>query len=156
MMGATVLLTRQQRLDRWRRPGWRFRTVSLNAAGAAVVLAPGAATGAGLALLTRTSAMGSPTGKLTRVLVLGIGGAVTGLILARIADEQRWRSMTTSLQLDEPDESLDLMQAVRAAGVEADMIRADADAHPDFGAYALRYRRRDEGRVRAVLAARRT
>jgi len=39
--------------------------------------------------------------------------------------------------------------------VEADMIRADADAHPDCGAYALRYRRRDEGRVRAVLAARR-
>jgi hypothetical protein len=77
------------------------------------------------------------------------------LILARIADEQRWRSMTTSLQLDEPDEALDLMQEIRAAGVEADMIRADADAHPDCGAYALRYRRRDEGRVRAVLAARR-
>jgi|GEM_PF-1495346 hypothetical protein len=155
MMGATVLLTRRKRLDRWRQPGWGFRTVSLNAVGAAAVLAPGAAAGAGLGLLTRTPPTGSPAGRLTRVLVLGIGGAVAGLILARIADEQRWRSMTTSLQLDEPDEALDLMQEIRAAGVEADMIRADADAHPDCGAYALRYRRRDEGRVRAVLAARR-
>ena len=150
-MGPTVMLTRDKPLDRWRRLGWGFRTVSLNAVGTAAVLAPGAAAGAGLGLLTKTA----PVGRLTRVLVLGIGGAVTGLILARIADEQRWRSMTTSLQLDEPDEALDLMQAIRAAGVQADMIRADADAHPDFGAYALRYRHRDERRVRAVLAARR-
>ena len=154
-MGPTVMLTRENPLDRLRRLGWGFRTVSLNAAGAAAVLAPGAAAGARLGLLTKTSPLGSPSGKLTRVLVLGIGGAVTGLILARIADEQRWRNMMTSLRLDEPDEALDTMQAIRAAGVQADMIRADADAHPNFGGYALRYRHRDERRVRAVLAARR-
>lgn len=154
-MGPTVMLTREKPFDRLRRLGWGFRTVSLNAAGAAAVLTPGAAAGASLGLLTKTSPMGSPSGKLTRVLVLGIGGAVTGLILARIADEQRWRNMMTSLQLDEPDEALDTMQAIRAAGVEADMIRADAHAHADFGGYALRYRHRDERRVRAVLAARR-
>jgi len=154
-MGPTVMLTREKPLDRLRRLGWGFRTVSLNAAGAAAVLAPGAAAGASLGLLTKASPMGSPSGKLTRVLVLGIGGAVTGLILARIADEQRWRNMMTSLRLDEPDEALDTMQAIRAAGVQADMIRADADAHPNFGGYALRYRHRDERRVRAVLAARR-
>jgi len=154
-MGPTVMLTREKPLDRLRRLGWGFRTVSLNAAGAAAVLAPGAAAGASLGLLTKASPMRSPSGKLTRVLVLGIGGAVTGLILARIADEQRWRNMMTSLRLDEPDEALDTMQAIRAAGVQADMIRADADAHPNFGGYALRYRHRDERRVRAVLAARR-
>ena len=151
-MGPTVMLTREKPLDRLRRLGWGFRTVRLNAVGAAAVLAPGAAAGAGFGLLTRTAPESSPTGRLTRLLVLGIGGAVTGLILARIADEQRWRNMTTSLQLDEPDEALDMMQAIRAAGVEADMIRADADAHPEVGGYALRYRHRDERRVRAVLA----
>lgn len=156
MMGTTALRSQRKRLGSWKRTGWGFRTVRLNAAGTAAVLAPGAAAGAGLGLLTRSAPVGSPTGKLTRVLILGVGGAVTGLILARIADEQRWRSLMTSLQLDEPDEALDLMQAIRAAGVDADMVRADADAHPDFGAYALRYRRRDERRVRAVLAARRT
>ncbi len=154
-MGPTVVLTRETPFDRLRRLGWGFRTVSLNAAGAAAVLTPGAAAGASLGLLTKTSPMGSPSGKLTRVLVLGIGGAVTGLILARIADEQRWRNMMTSLQLDEPDEALDTMQAIRAAGVEADMIRADDHARPNLGGYALRYRHRDERRVRAVLATRR-
>ncbi len=152
------LLTERRRPVRWAASGWGFRTVRLNAAGTAAVLAPGALAGAGLGLLTSVRTATSPSKSLTRVLILGVGGAVTGLILARIADEQRWRGSSTSLQLDEPDEALDLMQAIRAAGVEADMIRADADAradaHADFGAYALRYRRKDEGRVRAVLAAR--
>ena len=138
----------------WARSGWGFRTVQLNAAGTAAVLAPGALAGAGLGLLTSLRTVAPPSKSLTRVLILGVGGAVTGLILARIADEQRWRGSSTSLQLDEPDEALDLMQAIRAAGVEADMIKADADVDPDSAAYALRYRRKDEGRVRAVLAAR--
>ena len=156
-MGATALVAERGRRGRWGRSGWGFRTVRLNAAGTAAVLAPGAVAGAGLGLLTspRTSPTGSPSRNLTRVLILGVGGALTGLILARIEDERRWRGMMATWQLDEPDEVLDLMQAIRAAGVEAEMIRADEHAHPDLGGYALRYRARDEPRVRALLAARR-
>jgi hypothetical protein len=156
-MGATALLAEHGRRGRGGRSGWGFRTVRLNAAGTAAVLAPGALAGAGLGLLTSptTPSTGSPTRNLTRVLILGVGGALTGLILARVADERRWRGMMTTWQLDEPDEVLDLMQAIRAAGVEAEMIRADEHAHPDLGAYALRYRARDEPRVRALMSARR-
>ena len=57
-----------------------------------------------------------------------------------------------SLEVDEPDAALDLMQAVRAEGVRADMVRAD-DHTPSAPAYALRYRAKDDRRVRAVLAA---
>jgi hypothetical protein len=53
------------------------------------------------------------------------------------------------LELTEPDAVLDLLQEVRSQGVQADMIRAGQTS----GGYALRYRARDDRRVRAVLAA---
>ena len=56
-----------------------------------------------------------------------------------------------SCEVDEPDAALDLMQAVRAEGVRADMVRAD-DRTPAGVGYAVRYRAKDDRRVRAVLA----
>jgi hypothetical protein len=79
-------------------------------------------------------------------------------VLARVVDEVRWRTTAVSLEIDEPDTALDLMQAVRAEGVRADMVRSDmteptADGVPHSPVYALRYRAKDDRRVRAVLAA---
>lgn len=149
-MSATALLTRWGH-ERLGRSVWGFRTVRFNLAGRLAVLVPGGLLGAGIGMLSRTLGSRNPR----RVLVLGVAGAVTGLLLARIADQHRWRGSVTSLQLDEPDEALDLMQAIRAAGVDADMIKVDDHAHPDLGGFVLRYHARDGRRVRAVLTAQR-
>jgi hypothetical protein len=76
--------------------------------------------------------------------------------MARGIDEVVWRRSAVSLEVDEPDVALDLMQAVRAEGVHADMVRSDARGGKAVGrsggAYALRYRAKDDRRVRAVFA----
>jgi hypothetical protein len=112
------------------------------------VLAPGAAAGAALAVTASARRRGAGR------LATGIGaGALTGLLITRAVDEVQWRRSAVSLPVDEPDAALDLMQAVRAEGVQADMVRADDD-EPDRGRphYALRYRAKDDRRVRAVFA----
>jgi len=87
---------------------------------------------------------------LGRVLGCAAAGALTSAVLARAVDELRWRRRAVSVEVEEPDAALDLMQAVRAEGVRADMVRAD---HVMAGpAYAVRYRAKDDRRVRAVLA----
>jgi hypothetical protein len=132
---------------RLRVPGLAFRRSVLTPAGWMAVLAPGAAAGAALAVTAsgRRRAAGR--------LATGIGaGALTGLLITRAVDEVQWRRSAVSLPVDEPDAALDLMQAVRAEGVQADMVRADSE--PDRGRphYALRYRAKDDRRVRAVFA----
>ncbi len=83
---------------------------------------------------------------------MGAGiGAAGAVLLGRLIDEIRWRRGAVSLTVDGPDTALDLMQAVRARGVQADMVRADAN-EPVGRHYALRYRAKDDRRVRAVLA----
>ena len=125
-----------------------FRAVRLNPAVRSALLVPGGAAGAGLGLFTS----GSP--RIGRVLVGMAAGAVAGLLIVRGVDEARRRRMAmTALQLDEPDDALDLMQAVRAAGVDADMVRRDDLSRASGVAYLLRYHTRDEPRVQAVLAA---
>ncbi len=130
-------------------PAVGFRGVKLNVAGWAAVLVPGATVGAVVGALVGGSAR-----RALRVALGGVAGAAAGLAAARLADEIRWRDTPVTLHIDEPDEALDVMQAVRAAGVQADMVRAP-DRDPEEGAlgYQVRYRARDERRVRAVLAA---
>ena len=110
------------------------------------VLAPGWL--AGVALAVATSRGGRST--VVRVLACGTGGAAAGLLIARAVDEVRWRRRAVELEVQEPDAALDLMQAVRAEGVQADMVRADH--RPSAPSYAVRYRAKDDRRVRAVLA----
>ncbi len=74
------------------------------------------------------------------------------MLVARAIDEIRWRRGAVSVTVDEPDTALDLMQAVRERGVRADMVRADDSRHPVGRHYAVRYRAKDDRRVRAVLA----
>ena len=128
------------------RSGWGFRGVGLNVSGWAALLGPGALAGAGVALV---SAKGRPGP--ARVTVLTAAGAVSAVLLARGVNEVRWRRSDVSLQVAEPDEALDLLQAVRAEGVQVDMIRADRLLNTP--AYALRYRAKDDRRVRQVFAA---
>ncbi len=96
-----------------------------------------------------------------RALGIGIGiGSAAGVVLGRVIAEIRWRRIPVSLAVDEPDVALDLMQAVRARGVQADMVRTDEDPtdgradqqSPGGRHYALRYRAKDDRRVRAALA----
>ena len=88
-----------------------------------------------------------------RVAAFAAGGVFVSVLIARIVDEARWRASAVSLEVDEPDAALDLMQAVRAEGVRADMVRADDPRTPSGVGYALRYRAKDDRRVRAVLAS---
>ena len=112
-----------------------------------VVLAPGAAAGAALAVTASARRRGAGR------LATGIGaGALTGLLITRAVDEVQWRRSAVSLPVDEPDAALDLMQAVRAEGVQADMVRADDEPERGRPHYALRYRAKDDRRVRAVFA----
>lgn len=125
-----------------------FRRVRLSPVGWAAVLAPGAAAG-----LLAGLAGGRGRVRPGRVAAATIGGAVAGVVVARVVDELRWRRSAVCLELAEPDAALDLWQEVRAQGVRADMIRAE---HPGAGTdtgYALRYRARDDRRVRAAFAA---
>ena len=122
-----------------------FRHV-YGAAGWATLLAPGALAGAGAAVVTGHGRPG-----LLRLAIGLTGGLLAGAVLARLADEVHWRRSAVSLQVDEPDVALDLMQAVRAEGVRAEMVRA-IEKGPAGGSFALRYRAKDDRRVRAVLA----
>lgn len=141
VMNTTALATR----DRQPNP-LAFRRARRSAVGWAAVLAPGWV--AGIAVAVATMANGRPGPG--RVLAAAGGGALAGVLLARGLDELQWRRQPVSLEVAEPDAALDLMQAVRAEGVRADMVRADhRKAEP---AYALRYRAKDDRRVRAVLA----
>jgi hypothetical protein len=122
-----------------------FRRTRLNPVGWVAVLAPGWLAGVTVALVT---SKGKPD--VGRVLACAVGGAAACVLIARGIDEIRWRSTALSLDVGEPDAALDLMQAVRAEGVQADMVRAD---HAPYSpAYAVRYRAKDDRRVRAVLA----
>lgn len=122
-----------------------FRLIRLDPVGWAAVLAPGALAGIAVAVAT---GRGKPVAG--RVLACAVGGAAASVLAARAVDEVRWRTRAVSLEVEEPDAALDLMQAVRAEGVRADMVRAD---HIPFTpAYAVRYRAKDDRRVRAVLA----
>jgi hypothetical protein len=126
---------------------WAFRRARMTATGWAVLLAPGALAGGVAAAVA--------AGRRARVvpLLVGIGGgAACSLLLARIVDEVRWRRSAVSLAVDEPDAALDLMQAVRAEGVRAEIVQADDAAGPSRRAYILRYRAKDDRRVRAVFA----
>lgn len=125
-----------------------FRRMRPSAAGWVALLAPGLAAG----LL---AGLGSGHGRVHpgRVSAATVGGALLGIAVARAVDEVRWRRSAICLELSEPDAVLDLLQEVRSQGVQADMIRAqDAAGHSGRG-YALRYRARDDRRVRAALAA---
>ena len=127
-----------------------MRRAELSGVGWAAVLAPGAFAGAGLAVITAGGRPG--IGRLTACIA---GGVLSGALFARVVDEVRWRRSAVSLEVDEPDAALDLMQAVRAEGVRADMVRAERRAGPAGGRYALRYRAKDDRRVRAVFAEQR-
>ena len=145
MTSTRVSIRRNRRL---RVPGLAFHRAVLTPAGWMAVLAPGAAAGAALAVTASARRRGAGR------LATGIGaGALTGLLITRAVDEVQWRRSAVSLPVDEPDAALDLMQAVRAEGVQADMVRADDD-EPDRGRphYALRYRAKDDRRVRAAFA----
>ena len=126
---------------------WAFRHARLGPEGWAAVVAPGALAGAGIALTTVHGRAG--IGRLAAGLG---GGALCGLLLARAIDEVKWRRSAVSLEVDEPDAALDLMQAVRAEGVHADMVRGDDAAGPTRGSYVVRYRAKDDRLVRAVFA----
>lgn len=120
-------------------------------AGWVALLAPGMA--AGLAAgLTGNRGRAHPG----RLAVATLGGALLGVVLARVVDEVQWRRSAVCLELAEPDAVLDLLQEVRSQGVQADMIRAEQAVGGPGGGYALRYRARDDRRVRAALAAQRT
>ena len=123
-----------------------FRRTGLSPSGWAAVVAPGWFVGIAIAVVT---GQGKPNPG--RGLVCAAGGAAASVMIARGIDEVRWRSRAVSLEVEEPDVALDLMQAVRAEGVRADMVRADHI--PSAPAYAIRYRAKDDRRVRAVLAA---
>ena len=107
----------------------------------------------------RSNALGQPLGggelgfRPGPVAATTVGGALIGVVFARIVDELRWRRSAVCIELAEPDAVLDLLQAVRAEGMQADMIRADRAGDTGRAGYALRYRGRDDRRVRAVLAA---
>ena len=122
------------------------RRTRLSPIGWAAVVAPGWFVGTAIAVVT---GRGKPDPG--RVLACAAGGAAASVLIARGLDEVRWRSRAVSLQVEEPDMALDLMQAVRAEGVRADMVRADHI--PSAPTYAIRYRAKDDRRVRAVLAA---
>lgn len=125
-----------------------LRAIQLNSVGRLALLVPGGLAGVGLGLFA------SGSRSIGRVLVGIAAGAVTGLLIVRGVDEARRRRMDmTALQLEEPDDALDLMQAVRAAGVDADVVRQDDLSSESGVAYLLRYHTRDEPRVQAVLAA---
>lgn len=123
-----------------------IRRVPLSPAGWTAALVPGAVAGllAGVAV-TRGRHRPVPLAAAT-----GVGAAV-GVVVARVIDEVRWRRSAVCIELAEPDAVLDLLQAVRAQGLQADMIRSSDG--PAGSGYALRYRARDDRRVRAVLAA---
>jgi hypothetical protein len=125
-----------------------FHRRRLSPAGWAALLAPGLASGL-VAGLTSGRGRVHPG----RVTVATVGGALLGIVLARVVDEVQWRRSAVCLELAEPDAALDLLQEVRSHGVQADMIRADQAAGGSGGGYALRYRARDDRLVRAVLAA---
>jgi hypothetical protein len=125
-----------------------FRRMRFSPAGWVALLAPGVAAGL----------VGGLTGKRRRVhpgrlAVATVGGALLGVIAARVVDEVQWRRSAVCLELSEPDAVLDLLQEVRSQGVQADMVRAEHAAGLPSGGYALRYRARDDRRVRAALAA---
>lgn len=128
-------------------PPLGFRQVELSPAGWAAVAGPGLVVGCAAGLvLTRGRRRPAP------LAVAGAAGALLGVVVARVVDELRWRRSSICLELSEPDAVLDLLQAVRAEGVDADMIRSTAPAGASAH-YALRYRARDDRRVRAVLSA---
>lgn len=127
-----------------------FRRMSFSPAGWVALLAPGLAAGLVVGLT------GNPgRGRPGRAVAAAAGGAVLGVVVARVVDEMRWRRSAVCLELAEPDAVLDLLQEVRSQGVQADMIRAEqvAGGTGSGSGYALRYRARDDRRVRAVLAA---
>lgn len=126
-----------------------FRRMRLSPVGWAALLTPGVAAGL-VATLTGTRGRTQPG----RVAVATACGAVLGIVAARIVDELQWRRSAVCLELAEPDAVLDLLQEVRSQGVHADMIRAEQTVG-GAGGYALRYRARDDRRVRAALAAQR-
>ncbi|MEP6559763.1 MAG: hypothetical protein ABJD68_01640 [Nakamurella sp.] len=117
------------------------------AAGWATMLSPGLLAGVAVAAVTGRTRPGA-----LRLAAGAAAGLLAGAVLARITDEWRWRRTAVSLQVDEPDAALDLMQAVRAEGVRAEMVRAIKPTGPDRRSFALRYRAKDDRRVRAVLA----
>lgn len=125
-----------------------FRRARLDITGWAALLGPGALLGAGVAFVTAHGRPGP-----ARLGVLTAAGAAGAVLVARGVSEVRWRRSDVSLQVAEPDEALDLLQAVRAEGVQADMVRADHLLNTP--AYALRYRAKDDRRVRQVFAAQR-
>lgn len=127
-----------------------FRRLRPSAAGWVGLLAPGLAAGL-LAGWGRGHGRAHPG----RVAAAAVGGALLGVAVARAVDELRWRRSAVCLELTEPDAVLDLLQEVRSQGVQADMIRAEHAAGRSGGGYALRYRARDDRRVRAALAAQR-
>src|SRR6476646_471335 len=100
--------------------GLAFRQNPRGVPGWVAILVPGAVAGAAVSVATARRAPG--TGRLAA----GLGaGAIAGLLLARVVDEMHWRRSAVSLEVDEPDAALDLMQAVRAEGVHADMVRGN-------------------------------
>jgi hypothetical protein len=125
-----------------------FRRSPRGAAGWAALLVPGSVTAAAVGLaITR----GRPG--FARAAAFAVGGVLVSVLIARAVDEANWRRSAVSLEVAEPDAALDLMQAVRAEGVRADMVRAEDTHTPSGVGYALRYRAKDDRRVRAVLAA---
>jgi len=123
-----------------------FRRAQLTAVEWAALLAPGALAGATLAAL-----IGSGRTTIGRLAVGAGAGAAVGAAVARGMDEVQWRRRPVTLAVDKPDAALDLMQAVRAEGVQADMVRAD-DHDRSGPAFGLRYRAKDDRTVRAVFA----
>ena len=125
-----------------------FRRTRLSPAGWAALLTPGLATGL-MAGLAGDRGRRHPG----RLAAAAVGGALLGLGLARLVDELQWRRSAICLELTEPDAALDLLQEVRSQGVQADMIRSEQATGGSGRRYALRYRARDDRRVRAALAA---
>lgn len=123
------------------------RRAQLTAVEWAALLAPGALAGATLAAVT-----GSGRTTIGRLAVGAGAGAAVGAVIARGMDEVQWRRRAVTLAVDEPDAALDLMQAVRAEGVQADMVRADDGRGRSGPAFGLRYRAKDDRTVRAVFA----
>lgn len=127
-----------------------FRHGRLGPVGWAAALTPGWLAGVAVATGARR---GKPDAG--RLLAFAIGGAAVGVLIARGVDEVRWRTRAVTVQVEESDAALDLMQAVRAEGVRAEMVRADKTRSgriPSTPGYAVRYRAKDDRRVRAVLA----
>ena len=121
----------------------------------AALLAAGAFT-CGLVAVTAVRAVSRRRSSRTLALAVCVGAA-GGVLLGRAVAEVRRGRAPVWMAVDEPDTALDLMQAVRARGVRADMIRTDGigtggDRQPVGRHYALRYRAKDDLRVRAVLA----